>query len=192
MHRSEREELRGVLAERAARVRARRNARAASGLGAECAHAATLVDRFGHVQAYCPTDPDYALARLVQQKAGYPPMSGNEEECPPGMISVVLGWCGSNKRLYGCVTDAEFEACGKRIVRAVVEGQSGLGLTPAELSQLPVPGAMSRYLATGAPMPGWKRDLGAATAQVPRWLYGVGALGALYFASRAYRKWRDG
>ena len=67
-----------------------------------------------------------------------------------------------------------------------------LGDARSDLNAMPLPGALARYLTTGAPMPSWKRDLGAMTAQVPRWAYGVLAGASIFFAGKAYRRWRDG
>ena len=69
--------------------------------------------------------------------------------------------------------------------------QSGLGDAASELRAMPLPGALERYLATGAPMPSFRRDLGAMSAQVPRLVYGGAALLAIVLAAKSYRKWRD-
>lgn len=64
----------------------------------------------------------------------------------------------------------------------------GLGAVPpaaiTQTSALPV--AFRRYVETGVPMASWRRDLGAATNQVPRWAWGLIAVGAL---ALAYRSW---
>lgn len=76
--------------------------------------------------------------------------------------------------------------------RAQKLGRMGsLGDARSDLNAMPLPGALARYLTTGAPMPTWKRDLGAMSAQVPRLVYGALAAASLFFASRAYRRWRD-
>ncbi len=66
-----------------------------------------------------------------------------------------------------------------------------LGDAGSDLRALPLPPALERYLQTGAPMSTLRRDFGAATAQVPRWGYGVLALVAFLLAGSAYRRWRD-
>lgn len=69
--------------------------------------------------------------------------------------------------------------------------QAGLGDAASDLKQLPLPGPLERYLATGAPMGTFRRDLGAATAQIPRLVYGLGAVLAVLFGAKAYKRWRD-
>lgn len=91
--------------------------------------------------------------------------------CPPGTTRVTTR-CGAESRSY-------------------CEPVRGIGDAASDLRAMPLPGALERYLATGAPMSVWRRDLGAATAQIPRWVYGVGAALAVVFGARAYTRWRD-
>lgn len=72
-----------------------------------------------------------------------------------------------------------------------VRGRRGMGDAGSDLRSMPLPPALERYLQTGAPMSTFRRDLGAATAQVPRWGYALLALGAFLIAGSAYRRWRD-
>jgi hypothetical protein len=88
------------------------------------------------------------------------------------------------------VTPAELEEW-KRYAAGRARVLRGLGTTASELRALPLPGPLERYIVTGAPMSAWKRDLGAMSAQVPRYVYGIGAALAIFFASRAYKRWRD-
>jgi len=84
----------------------------------------------------------------------------------------------------------EFEAYMRGRAREL-RRRTAMGDAASDLRSMPLPGSLERYLATGAPMPAWKRGLGAMAAQVPRVGYGVGALRAFFFASRAYQRWRD-
>lgn len=62
----------------------------------------------------------------------------------------------------------------------------GLGaVTVPNVSAAPV--AFRRYLEAGAPMPTWRRDLGAATNQIPRWAWGLMAVGALALAYGGFK-----
>lgn len=73
-------------------------------------------------------------------------------------------------------------------VRARRAAASGFGAAPADLNSMPLPPALDRFLKTGAPMSSFRRDLGAATAQVPWWAYGVGGLVAFYMGYKAYKR----
>lgn len=84
----------------------------------------------------------------------------------------------------------EFEAF-MRGRAGVLRRKLAMGDAASDLRSMPLTGSLERYLATGAPMPAWKRDLGAMSAQVPRYVYGGAALLALFLASRAYKRWRD-
>ena len=68
---------------------------------------------------------------------------------------------------------------------------AGFGDAASDLRALPLPGSLERYLATGAPMSTIRRDLGAATAQIPRWAYGALAGVAILLGAKAYTRWRD-
>lgn len=62
----------------------------------------------------------------------------------------------------------------------------GLGALPAAaVTPGALPVAFRRYVEAGVPMPSWRRDLGAATSQIPRWVWGLCAVGALALAYRA-------
>lgn len=61
----------------------------------------------------------------------------------------------------------------------------GLGAAPPNVASAPV--AFRRYLDAGAPMPAWRRDLGAATNQIPRWAWMALAVGALALAYRGFK-----
>lgn len=62
----------------------------------------------------------------------------------------------------------------------------GLGASPAQNRAL-FPEALRRYVETGEPMPAWRRDLAAASAQVPRWTWMVGAGVMLTIAYMSYK-----
>ena len=62
----------------------------------------------------------------------------------------------------------------------------GLGVVTVP-SMAAAPVAFRRYLEAGAPMPSWRRDLGAATNQIPRWAWGLMAVGALALAYRGFK-----
>jgi hypothetical protein len=62
----------------------------------------------------------------------------------------------------------------------------GLGAVTVP-SMSAAPAALRRYLEAGAPMPTWRRDLGAATNQIPRWAWGLMAVGALALAYRGFK-----
>ena len=66
-----------------------------------------------------------------------------------------------------------------------------LGDASGDLRKLPLPPELERYLASGVPMASWRRDLGAVSAQVPRWVYGALAALSVLVAAKAYRNWRD-
>jgi len=51
-----------------------------------------------------------------------------------------------------------------------------------------MPPKVQRYLRSGEPVGTVRRDLGAASAQVPRLVWGAGAAGALVLAYYSYRK----
>jgi hypothetical protein len=51
----------------------------------------------------------------------------------------------------------------------------------------PLPEGLEAYVRTGAPMSSIKRDLGAAMAQVPRVVWGLGAVVAGYVAYKAWK-----
>jgi len=74
---------------------------------------------------------------------------------------------------------------------AALHARRGVGDAGSDLRALPLPPALERYLQTGAPMSTLRRDLGAATAQIPRWGYGILALVAFLLSGSAYRRWRD-
>jgi hypothetical protein len=74
---------------------------------------------------------------------------------------------------------------------AELRKRKGMGDATSDLRALPLPPALERYLQTGAPMSTIRRDLGAATAQIPRWGFGVLAAVAFLLAGSAYRRWRD-
>lgn len=100
---------------------------------------------------------------------GQPPLSGH---CPgdPGFRQAVSsGLAATHTRL--------------RERRAVGDAAS-------DLKALPLPVALERYLVSGVPMSTWKRDLGSATAQVPRVVYGALAAVAFLVAAKSYRNWR--
>jgi hypothetical protein len=59
----------------------------------------------------------------------------------------------------------------------------GLGATNVALA----PPAFRRFVDAGAPMPTWRRDLGAATSQIPRWAWALLAAGALGLAYRGFK-----
>jgi len=67
----------------------------------------------------------------------------------------------------------------------------GMGDAASDLRSLPLPGSLERYVVTGAPMSSLKRDLGAISAQIPRWVYGGSAVLAILLAAKAYKSWRD-
>ena len=83
---------------------------------------------------------------------------------------------------------ARFLAARAESIRA---RRQAMGDAGSDLRALPLPPALERYLQTGAPMSTLRRDLGAATAQIPRWGYGLLALAAFLLAGSAYRRWRD-
>lgn len=60
----------------------------------------------------------------------------------------------------------------------------GLGATP-NITAAPV--AFRRFVETGAPMSTWRRDLGSASNQVPRWAWLVLGAGALALAYRGFK-----
>ena len=125
--------------------------------------------------------------RGVATRAGMSPM------CSDGRRGVLV----PDVRVRGTVPVFELVCPGEpgfeqaRSLRAGCKSCSGLGDAATDLRALPLPGTLGRYLATGAPMPAWKRDLGAMTAQVPRYVYGIGAALAILLASRSYKRWRD-
>lgn len=63
----------------------------------------------------------------------------------------------------------------------------GLGAVPSSEA---LPPDFARFLATGAPMPAWKRDLGSAANQVPYWLYGLIGLVGVASAYKMYKQWK--
>ena len=64
----------------------------------------------------------------------------------------------------------------------------GLGTSPTYAgSPASYPPAFRRYLDAGAPMPTWRRDLGAATNQIPQWAWGLMAVAALALAYRGFK-----
>jgi hypothetical protein len=51
-----------------------------------------------------------------------------------------------------------------------------------------LPPKVQRYVRAGEPVGTVRRDLAAASAQVPRWVWGIGAALALYLAYRSYQQ----
>ena len=60
----------------------------------------------------------------------------------------------------------------------------------ARLLALPLPAAFQRFVTTGEPMPSWKRDLGGASAQVPRLAWGGAAVVLAGLGYWSYRSWK--
>lgn len=68
----------------------------------------------------------------------------------------------------------------------------GLGALQAGLDQRQLPEKFRRYVVSGEKMGTFRRDLGSALNQVPRWLYGVLAVGGFGLAYLSYRRWKGG
>lgn len=68
----------------------------------------------------------------------------------------------------------------------------GLGDLAATEAQVGAqfPAAFRRFITTGEPMPGWRRDLAAASAQVPQLAWGGIAVGLAGLAYWSYRSWK--
>lgn len=66
-------------------------------------------------------------------------------------------------------------------------GLGGVAHVPESELRL-MPPAVQRYLRFGEPVGTVRRDLGAASAQVPRWGWGLGAAAALLLTYRAYKR----
>lgn len=68
----------------------------------------------------------------------------------------------------------------------------GLGaaaqVSDAELAAMP--DEVRRYLVTGEPMGTLRRDLGAASAQIPRWTWAILMVGGGYMTYRSYQAWK--
>jgi len=131
----------------------------------------------------CPGEVGYeeALSAKRIDHNGRPYAVGGD--CNP--MTEMLGWTGDPRAPVRCVPNP----AGARTPRP---GKlAGLGDAASDLRALPLPGALERYLATGAPMSTVRRDFGAATAQIPRLGYAALAALALLLAGAAYRRWRD-
>ena len=59
-----------------------------------------------------------------------------------------------------------------------------------DVKKQPLPEEMERYINIGQPMSTWRRDLGSAFAQVPRYVYGAGIVLSLFMAHRAHKRWK--
>jgi len=133
-----------------------------------------------------------ARAMSERRRRGPATRAGMSKTCPRG-VGILL----SDPRLIGtapvyqlfCPGDPDY---GRAVaLEAGARRRRGMGDAASDLRALPLPGSLERYLATGAPMPSYKRDLGAATAQIPRWGYGLGAVLAILLGAKAYTRWRD-
>ena len=141
------------------------------------------------------------LKRWLQMRAaqlgrwrGPASSEGMSPFCPDGTRGVFVsdGSRGTAPR-YGlfCSGDVGFEQARMSREGCSSCASSGLGDAASDLRSLPLPGALERYVVTGAPMSSLRRDLGAATAQIPRWVYSAGAVLAILLAAKAYKTWRD-
>lgn len=123
-----------------------------------------------------------ARARASRRRGVATPL-GLSRRCPDGSTGILI----PDNTVHGTVPVFTLVCPGDDAAPHL----AGLGDAASDLRSLPLPGALERYLATGAPMPAWRRDLGAATAQIPRWVYGAGAVLAILLAAKAYKTWRD-
>ena len=65
----------------------------------------------------------------------------------------------------------------------------GLGQLPESEVRI-LPPKFQRYVRSGEPMGSFLRDMGTASAQVPRWIWGVGAAVALGMTYWSYKKFK--
>lgn len=66
----------------------------------------------------------------------------------------------------------------------------GLGDTMPQQTIARLPPELQRYVVSGEPMGTFRRDLSAASSQVPRWAYAILMVGTGYMGYRSYKAWK--